>query len=649
MATVTKDFRVKAGLVVEGSTATVNSHDILTEGLVDAKGDLLVASDADAVTRLAVGTDNHVLTADSSATNGVAWKAPAAVGVFESSITFEGATADEHETTLTVVDPTADRTITLPNATGTVVLKDTTDTLTNKSVSLTTNTITGTIAEFNTALTDQDFATLAGTETFTNKTLTTPKINENVDLLATSTELNVLDGITATTTELNYVDGVTSAIQTQLNDKASSGDLTTHTGASTGVHGVTGSVVGTSDAQTLTNKTLTSPAVDGNGVVFEGATANDFETTLTVVDPTADHTITLPNATGTVALTADVLALAGGTMTGAIAMGTNKITGLGTPTDATDAATKSYVDSAAQGIDWKASVRAATTTNVTLASDLENGDTLDGVTLATGNRILVKNQSTGSENGIYVVKASGAPDRSTDADTDAELTSNFAVFVEEGTANADQGYVLTNDGAITVGTTALTFTQFTGLGQITAGDGLSKTGNTLNVTAGTGISIEGDAVTNTGVLSITGTTNQISATASTGAITLSTPQDIHSTATPTFSGVTVGSVTLADALMGSALATASASATTIDTWSATTYSSAKYIVQMKKGTDIEVIEVLVTVDGSNNVYLTEYADVISNTELGTTNAVYNAGNVLLQVTGASADTDVKVHKIYIEA
>jgi hypothetical protein len=649
MATVTKDFRVKAGIVVEGSTATVNGHDILTEALVDAKGDLLVASAADAVTRLAVGTDNHVLTADSNATNGIAWKAPAAVGVFESSIVFEGATADDYETTLTVVDPTADRTITLPNATGTVVLKDTTDTLTNKSVSLTTNTITGTIAEFNTALTDQDFATLAGTETFTNKTLTTPKINENVDLLATSTELNVLDGITATTTELNYVDGVTSAIQTQLNDKASSGDLTTHTGASTGVHGVTGSVVGTSDAQTLTNKTLTSPAVDGNGVVFEGATANDFETTLTVVDPTADHTITLPNATGTVALTADVLALAGGTMTGAIAMGTNKITGLGTPTDATDAATKSYVDSAAQGIDWKASVRAATTTNVTLASDLENGDTLDGVTLATGNRILVKNQSTGSENGIYVVKASGAPDRSTDADTDAELTSNFAVFVEEGTANADQGYVLTNDGAITVGTTALTFTQFTGLGQITAGDGLSKTGNTLNVTAGTGISIEGDAVTNTGVLSITGTTNQISATASTGAITLSTPQDIHSTATPTFSGVTVGSVTLADALMGSALATASASATTIDTWSATTYSSAKYIVQMKKGTDIEVIEVLVTVDGSNNVYLTEYADVISNTELGTTNAVYNAGNVLLQVTGASADTDVKVHKIYIEA
>jgi hypothetical protein len=318
------------------------------------------------------------------------------------------------------------------------------------------------------------------------------------------------------------------------------------------------------------------------------------------------------------------LALAGGTMSGAIAMGTNKITGLGTPTDATDAATKAYVDSAAQGIDWKASVRAATTAAVTLASDLENGDTLDGVTLATGDRVLVKNQATGSQNGIYVVKVSGAPDRSTDCDTAAELTSNFAVFVEEGTVNADQGYVLTNDGAITVGTTDLTFTQFTGLGQIVAGTGLDKTGNTID--------IDSTVVTLTGTQTLTNKT-------------LTSP----TLTTPDLGAATATSIALPDALVGSALATASTSATTIDSWSATTYSSAKYIVQMKKGSDIEVIEVLVTVDGSNNVYLTEYADVISNAELGTTNAVYSSGNVLLQVTGAAADTAVKVHKIYIEA
>ena len=172
MATVTKDFRVKTGIVVEGTTATVEGHDILTKKIADAKGDLLVGTADNAISRLAVGgTNGHVLTVDSSTATGLAYAAPAAVGVFDTQITFEGATADDYETTLTVVDPTADRTITLPNATGTVVLKDTTDTLTNKSISLTTNTITGTKAEFNSAMSDADFASLAGSETLTNKTI----------------------------------------------------------------------------------------------------------------------------------------------------------------------------------------------------------------------------------------------------------------------------------------------------------------------------------------------------------------------------------------------------------------------------------------------------------------------------------------------
>jgi hypothetical protein len=331
-------------------------------------------------------------------------------------------------------------------------------------------------------------------------------------------------------------------------------------------------------------------------------------------------------------------------------MGTNKITGLGTPTDSTDAATKGYVDNAVVGIDWKASVRAATTSDITLSSDLEDGDIVDGVTLATGDRVLVKDQSTGSQNGIYVVKASGAPDRSTDADSGTEVTANFAVFVEEGTVNADSGFTLTNNGAITIGTTALVFTQFTGLGQVTAGDGLTKTGNTLNVAAGTGISITGDAVTNEGVVSITGTADQVVASASTGAVTLSLPQSIGSTSTPTFGSVTVGSVTLTDALIGTATqAVTTTSATVVDSWSATTYSSAKYLVQMKKGTEIQTLEVLVNVDGSNNVAITEYADVINAAaSLGTTDADYSGGNVRLLVT-ASDETTVKVHKTLIEA
>jgi hypothetical protein len=170
------------------------------------------------------------------------------------------------------------------------------------------------------------------------------------------------------------------------------------------------------------------------------------------------------------------LALAGGTMSGAIAMGTNKITGLGDPTSAQDAATKAYVDTTSQGIDWKASVRAATTANVTLASALENGDTLDGVTLATGDRILVKNQATGSENGIYTVNASGAPTRALDANSSADITAGMFTFVEQGTVNGDTGWVLTTNQPITLDTTALVFTQFSGTGTYSASNGVLLTG-----------------------------------------------------------------------------------------------------------------------------------------------------------------------------
>jgi hypothetical protein len=607
MATVVKDFRVKAGLVVEGSTATVNSHDILTEALVDAKGDLLVASGADAVTRLAVGTNNHVLTADDSATNGVKWAAPAAVGVFGESIVFEGATANDNETTIAVTDPTADRTITFPDATGTVVLKDTTDTLTNKSVSLTTNTITGTLAEFNTALSDADFATLAGSETLTNKTLTTPKINENVDLLATSTELNVLDGITATTTELNildgvtattaelnYVDGVTSAIQTQLDDKSTA-----------------------SKTETLTNKTITSPVVTGlalndSSIVFEGSSADDNETTLTVTNPTADRTITLPDATGTVALTNNKLDAFAATSSSELASVISDETGTGalvfanTPTLVTP------------------NIGEATGTSLVLSGDLTvNGTTttinsteitIDDKNLTLG--AVTSPTDAGADGGGLTLK--GATDK----------TFNWVDATDSWTSSEHldlaSGKVLKING-----TQVLSATEYAG--------------NAATVTNGA------YTTNNLGVFAAT-TSEQLATVISdetgTGALVFANTPTL---VTPELGAATATSIALTDALLGTATALASDIATTIDTWSATTYSSAKYIVQMKKGTDIEVIELLVTVDGSNNVYLTEYADVISNTQLGTTDAVYSGGNVLLQVTGTTKDTVVKVNKVLIEA
>jgi hypothetical protein len=168
----------------------------------------------------------------------------------------------------------------------------------------------------------------------------------------------------------------------------------------------------------------------------------------------------------------------------------------GTPTDPDHAATKSYVDAARSGLDVKASVRAATTAPINLASDLEAGDTLDtNVTLVAGDRVLVKDQSTASENGIYVVQASGAAVRATDFDSNAEVTPGAFTFVEEGTLNADSGWVLTTNGTINVGVTGLTWALFSVAGSIFAGDGLTKTGNTLNVIGTTDrISVSADAV-----------------------------------------------------------------------------------------------------------------------------------------------------------
>ena len=153
-----------------------------------------------------------------------------------------------------------------------------------------------------------------------------------------------------------------------------------------------------------------------------------------------------------------------------------------TPSADGHAATKGYVDSARSGLDVKQSVRVATTAAINLSSDLEAGDVVDGVTLVAGDRVLVKNQGTASENGIYVAVASsaGAASRATDADSNTEVTSGMFTFVAEGTVNADSGWVLSTNDTITLGTTALTFAQFSGAGQITAGAGLTKSGNTID-------------------------------------------------------------------------------------------------------------------------------------------------------------------------
>lgn len=179
--------------------------------------------------------------------------------------------------------------------------------------------------------------------------------------------------------------------------------------------------------------------------------------------------------------------------TAAVALNSQKITGLADPTAAQDAATKNYVDLTVQGLDPKASVKAATTANV---ASLSGTMTIDGVALAAGDRVLVKDQTTPSANGVYVVAAS-AWARSDDLSTWAEHVSAY-LFVEQGTVNADVGFLCTVDAGGTLGTTAITFVQFNGAGQIVAGAGLTKTGNTIDVGTGAGISVAADSIALTG-------------------------------------------------------------------------------------------------------------------------------------------------------
>ena len=265
-----------------------------------------------------------------------------------------------------------------------------------------------------------------------------------------------------------------------------------------------GGVTNTQLAGSIANAKLANSSVTiGSDSIALGGTQTDLNgiTSLDVDNITIDaNTVSTTNSNG------DLVLSPNGTGSVTVPSGYESRAGFGSDS----LVNKSYVDSVANGLDVKASVRVATTGNLSGTYNNGNGTitagsngaiSIDGVSLSVNDRVLVKDQSTGAQNGFYKVTTVGSGSaafvltRTPDADAASELTAGAFTFVEEGTANADNGYVLSTDGAITLGTTAITFEQFSGAGQISAGNGLTKTGNTIDaVGTSNRISVSANAI-----------------------------------------------------------------------------------------------------------------------------------------------------------
>lgn len=422
---------------------------------------------------------------------------------------FEGATDDAFETTLTVEDPTADNTITLPNRTGTVITSADTGTITSTMIA--DGTIVNGDISASAAIVDTKLATIS---TADKVSLSALNIDGATDIGAplADVDLFVVDDGGAGTNRKAAVTRITDYAFSKI-----SGDITA---TSAGVTSIKSSValsgvptaptaaVDTNTTQLATTAFVLAQAA-GTAPVMNGTAAVGTSTRYARQDhvhptdtsraplasPALTGTPTAPTAavdTNTTQLATTAYVVGQGYLKSATASSTyaplaspsltgtpvapTASAGTNTTQIATTAFVQTAVDAAKQGLTIKQSCRAATTANITL-SGLQ---TIDGITLVANDRVLVKNQTNPVENGVYLAQST-AWTRATDFDASSDLADGAFTFVEEGTANADSGWVMSTDGVISIGVTSISFVQFSGAGQITAGAGLTKTANQIDI------------------------------------------------------------------------------------------------------------------------------------------------------------------------